>query len=393
MFTDSAETRLLVLGRDPDTDLLALLRAWYPQAHVALERGGLADWLGTLWHRPPSGLVLFGEGLDPAALQAVSAWLHEHPRLPALLVTGARGLIGAEQLLGHPALRVLPTPWTVDALRQIVDRSGLRTPPAPEAAPGRPEASAPRSPEPSPLRRPEPAPPVPLAETTHDELDAADAHGGAATAAPPQAPADAFSNGFLDGLVERFRDPLASLSGYLQLLNADSAASSYVAPALDAARELDGALDLLHLASAAHPAHPARTPSGRLAVDALKEAQRSGDEVQFACEPEFLVRVDARLAGAALRTGRLLLDRFGGGGELRLTTSRDDDGASLGWELCEAPPVPAGQARRPPAFLRQLFERLAARVDAEAVVDTAAGGVPRSARLRWPAQRLVEQPV
>ena len=39
MFADSSETRLLVLGRDPDTDLLSLLRAWYPGASFVLERG------------------------------------------------------------------------------------------------------------------------------------------------------------------------------------------------------------------------------------------------------------------------------------------------------------------------------------------------------------------
>ena len=141
MFRDSSETRLLVLGRDPDTDLLALLRAWYPTTRFSLERGELADWLGGLWHQPPSGLVLFGDRLEPSELQAIGAWLHEHPQLPCLLVTGSRGSFGAEAVLAHPGLRTLPTPWTAQALRQVLGQAASATASPPEPAAAAPAAS------------------------------------------------------------------------------------------------------------------------------------------------------------------------------------------------------------------------------------------------------------
>ncbi|MCH2101026.1 MAG: hypothetical protein MK209_03790, partial [Planctomycetes bacterium] len=254
MFRDSSETRLLVLGRDPDTDLLALLRSWHPATRFSLERGELTDWLGNLWHQPPSGLVLFGDRLEPSELQAIGAWLQERPQLPCLLVTGSRGSFGTEAVLAHPGLRTLPTPWTAQALRQVLGQaaggSGVSSG---EAAP-----PAPLNPPPATSALP------PIIGTTESTLI------GKETSPP------AFAAEFLDGLVERVRDPLASLSGYLQLLQAESANGALVQPALHAARELDGVLESLHLASEGWSPHPSRHRGEHLAVEALKDAQKAG---------------------------------------------------------------------------------------------------------------------
>lgn len=367
MFRDSSETRLLVLGRDPDTDLLALLRAWYPTTRFSLERGELADWLGGLWHQPPSGLVLFGDRLEPSELQAIGAWLHEHPQLPCLLVTGSRGSFGAEAVLAHPGLRTLPTPWTAQALRQVLGQAASATASPPEPAAAAPAASPP-------------------AQDVDSDLAAAPAH---ASEPLEEAPTPAFAAEFLDGLIERVRDPLASLSGYLQLLQSESANGALVRPALEAARELDGVLESLHLASEGWAPHPSRHRGEHLAVEALKDAQRAGHEVAFDQADDFLLRVDPRLTTAALQTARVLLTRFGGGGELRLRCSAGTDAVEIAFDLTNTPEVPAGSKVEIPAFLRLLLERFAERAGAEAVLDLADAGVPRRAGLRWPESATV----
>lgn len=371
MFRDSTETRLLVLGRDPDTDLLALLRAWFPTTRFALERGELSDWLGSLWHQPPAGLVLFGDRLEPSELQAIGAWLHEHPQLPTLLVTGSRGSFGVEAVLGHAGLRLLPTPWTPHALRQILGQGKQ----APSESPGSAESAS----SPAAGATPQPAAPGAAPEAPAAQSEQAE---------DSQLPA--FAGEFLDGLVERVRDPLASLSGYLQLIQADSGNGSLVQPALEAARELDGVLESLHLASEGWQPHPSRHSGERLAVEALKEAQRAGLEVEFDASTDFVVRVDPRLARAGLQAARVLLSRFGGGnGQLRLRVTQEAELAEIDWQLVAPPEVPAGSQVEVPAFLRLLLERFAARLGAEAILDCADAGVPRRTGLRWPISATI----
>jgi hypothetical protein len=379
MFRDSTETRLLVLGRDPDTDLLALLRAWFPATRFALERGELSDWLGSLWHQPPGGLVLFADRLEPSEIQAIGAWLHEHPQLPTLLVTGSRGSFGVEAVLGHAGLRLLPTPWTPHALRQVLG----------QAKPQEVSES-----DPGPFSD-EPAGPTAANSASANSL------GFGSTPAPspiispagsdsegPQLPA--FAGEFLDGLVERVRDPLASLSGYLQLLQAESGNGALIQPALAAARELDGVLESLHLASEGWQPHPSRHSGERLAVEALKEAQRAGHVVEFDAASDFVVRVDPRLVRAGLQASRVLLNRFGGGaGALRLNVRSQADSAEIYWEWVSPPSIPEGSKVEIPAFLRLLLERFAKRLGAKAFLDCGEAGVPRRTGLRWPVSATI----
>ena len=154
-------------------------------------------------------------------------------------------------------------------------------------------------------------------------------------------------------------------------------------PALEAARELDGVLESLHLASEGWSPHPSRHSGEHLAVEALKEAQRAGCEVAFESEADFLLRVDPRLTTAALQTARVLLVRFGGGGELRLRCHNQGPAAEIAWELHDAPDVPSGSRVEVPPFLRLLLDRFAARCGASTVFECAAAGVPRRAGLRW----------
>jgi hypothetical protein len=370
MFRDSTETRLLVLGRDPDTDLLALLRAWFPTTRFTLERGELSDWLGSLWHQPPSGLVLFADRLEPSELQAIGAWLHEHPQLPTLLVTGSRGSFGVEAVLGHAGLCLLPTPWTPHALRQVLGQAKATE--AETSSMSGPFADAPAESA--------SAAPAPLAAGSSTDVGS-----GSEAAQLP-----AFAGEFLDGLVERVRDPLASLSGYLQLLQAESGNGALIQPALAAARELDGVLESLHLASEGWQPHPSRHSGERLAVEALKEAQRAGHEVEFDAASDFVVRVDPRLVRAGLQAARVLLNRFGGSdGTLRLRVHSQSDSADIYWEWVSPPSIPAGSKVEIPAFLRLLLERFAKRLGAEAFLDCGEAGVPIRTGLRWPVSATI----
>ncbi len=414
MFQDSSIQRVHVLGHQPDADLVANLNSLFPQAEFAHLAGNMEAWSASLWQHAPDGLVLFPDTLEVADLRAVGAWSAAHSGRPFLLVVGGRGLAGGEGLLTHSACRILPLPWTPAALRAVLELPTptlpLVTPQAASPAP-EPEAAAPGASEddagpgtgrlrlqsstsgrPVPGTRPVAARserPAARDSTISDSADPGSADD--AGAAHLQFSSDSlptFSSEFLDGLVERFRDPLASLSGYLQLLESRQEASpELIQPALAAAREMDGMLEILHLAAGDRMLHPTRLSAEQLAIDALKEAQKCGIEVSLDRQQDFRVRADARLAQAALLVARTLLDRFGGGTGLALSCKQLEEGAALYWDVVDAPLAPESSAVAPPPFLEQLLARLGERLGADSVVHSSHGGaVPRRAGLVWPSR-------
>lgn len=428
----------------------------------------MTTWLETLWRDPPSGgLILFLESMESGELQAASAWLKSHPQTPALLVVGARGLIGAEELLQHGEAKLLPLPWTVAGLRQLI---GIPRPPAPQTlqsgtpraakeieasknssdegdesddsasskseipsdvgdrvhrpnyshsggagfSPCRPASELPKSvPEAEPEGNPKSGQPLPSAKQpaspTSDsglqrpqsrltQLQAATPQPRKTSAPPSRSnPAaalqtDAFAGEFLDGLVERFRDPLASLSGYLQMLNGNEQQNqSLVEPALRAAKEIETALEVLYLASDSHPSKPGKVSGEHLAIEALKEAQRAGLSVQLALDEDFLLRTDQELVRAGLQCARALLNLFGGANqsEMVLHCRRDKNWAILQWHLAEpAAPNRAG-TQAPPPFLGLLLKRFADKLGAEPVLISTEHQVPRVVGLAWSAEQTL----
>jgi hypothetical protein len=451
MFSPHEAARVLVFGHNPDSDLLDLMRLWLPEWSFENQSGAMSSWLDKLWRDPPtSGLVLFLESMESAEIQVVNAWLNHHPGFPVLAVVGGRGLLGAEDLLQHSGCRMLPLPWTVSGLRQVLgiarppasadsekkvadlnsDESGWPTSPPrsaenergressieerksnetptdgvsrpnyshssgagftpcrpaseladrqpdkeqplPQAKPraqAKPESRARLLQEPTPL---EPAHPIPEQRN--------------GSAMPRTA---AFGGEFLDGLVERFRDPLASLSGYLQMLQgADEPDNPFLRPALQAAKEIETALDALYLASDSHPAKVGRISGEHLAIEALKEAQRAGLAVQLDLSEDFLLRTDQDLVRAALQCARALLSLFGGAGnnEFVLHCKRNDDWAVLQWQLAYPIAPDRTGSNPPPPFLSLLLQRFAEKLGAKPVLVTTAHKVPQIVGLAWPA--------
>lgn len=269
-----------------------------------------------------------------------------------------------------PVCGYCPTPWTPHALRQVLGQTK-------QSEADTSTNSGPFSDSSVDTR---PAPPESLASPAS----------APSASAPDAAPLPAFAGEFLDGLVERVRDPLASLSGYLQLLQAESGNGALIQPALAAARELDGVLESLHLASEGWQPHPSRHSGERLAIEALKEAQRAGHEVEFDAASDFVVRVDPRLSRAGLQAARVLLNRFGGGdGILRLRVQSQGDSADIFWEWVTPPSIPEGSKVEIPAFLRLLLERFAKRLGARAFLDCGEAGVPLRTGLRWPISATI----
>jgi hypothetical protein len=372
MFATLDDSRLYALGSVPDRDLLDLIQTWFPACQMQVYAGPMTSWLEDLFLNPPHGLILFSESLTQAELQTLSAWLSRRPKVPVLLLTGPRGLVGAEEIICHPALKVMPGPWSAPGLRLLVQKQAPQSSIAHSHSAETKNKQAATQPSPS-LGRIR----ITAAEGTeiHSEDDA-----------PGYTP-EVFEGDFLDGLVERFRDPLASLSGYLQLLNgsADSP-EQLVHPALAAAREIESALEVLQLASDTRAIRPTRLSGEHMAIEALKEAQKGGCQVQLNLEDDFLVRADGRLVRAALQCARVQLSRFGGSAqdELVLRCVHGPECASLIWELTETPQPHTAGSIPPPAFLTQLLERFAQLLGAEAIRINGSGEVPRQVGLAWP---------
>jgi hypothetical protein len=309
-----------------------MLRHCAPDARVESTIFRLEDWLRKHMEPQLEGIVLDLEGFALADLRVLLASLQRETRPWILALSGDRGLVGCEGLLGAPRCAVLPKPWTPSGLE-----AALRS-----------------------LR------------------------------ARPAAKTGLASDAFLAGLVEGLRDPLSSLGGYLQLLAQQPGAgnSDWLNPALEAARSLERQIECLYLASAPLRARPETLDLRPIAAEALAAARREdarteadlpGGSLSVSADPRFLL--------AALDIGRLLLTRFGPGGALRLRAQADADGVRLSWEC--APSVsltPDGAAlTAPPPFLAELFERLAHRVPARPLLDRLHGAVPVAAGLRWQA--------
>ncbi len=449
MFSPHEAARVFVFGHNPDMDLLDLMRLWLPQWSFESQQGAMATWLDKLWSAPPtSGLVLFLESMESAEIQVVNAWLQSHSDFPVLAIIGGRGLLGAEDLLQHPGCKLLPLPWTVSGLRQVlgvtrrpgqadfekkegsldpseaddcsssrdtVDEGdseskptgpdGIRSPnyshsggagftpcrPASELAERTPptERLLPPATEPSVSSpKDQPLPQAKPANRPKNDPPQISNSGNGIASAPASQHTAAFGGEFLDGLVERFRDPLASLSGYLQMLGTEGEQDHpFLQPALRAAKEIETALEALYLASDSHPAKVGRISGEHLAIEALKEAQRSGMDVQLALSEDFLLRTDQDLVRAALQCSRALLSLFGGAGnsELVLHCKRNNDWAALQWQL--AYPVHPDRAGNnpPPPFLSLLLQRFAEKLGAQPVLKTTAHKVPQIVGLAWPA--------
>ncbi|MBL7008431.1 MAG: hypothetical protein ISR76_05495 [Planctomycetes bacterium] len=315
--------RLLLLDADVSGPLAVGVRSILPEAELRTVHPK-DDW-------PPLAasadlLVLATNCADLSTLRLLHHILREAPEKLAVLLVGDRGLAGAESLLSLPNVRFLPEPWTPRGLEQVLLHRS------------RPRGGEPGSAE------------------------------------------------MLAGVVEGLRDPLASLSGYLQLLRGESGEDqgSLIGPALESAREMDRLLEALELA--ARPGRPRReTLDGRgIASRLVEQAVQDGARAELAWDgPPMTLEIDLRRLNAALYVARLFLDRFGPGGPLLLRGKVEEARATLAWETPE-PDSDSPQPTRPPAFLPGVLARLAEQLGAEPVFRWHREAVPVAAGLSWP---------
>lgn len=323
---------VLLLRSAPDPAFDACLLAGLPGLSLLPPPAGFSSWLRRLFEPGLAGVVADADDLGLGELRALQAALERESGPWLLVLTGDRGLAGCETLLDSERVAVLPKPWTPNGLASCLQR----------------------------LRRPVPA-----------------------------SPAAGASDAFLVGLVEGLRDPLSSLGGYLQLMehHADAGSAELLRPAMEAARSLERQIESLYLAAGPARGRADRSDLRALAAEALKEARREDARVEADLpEGELAAATDPRFVRAALAVARMLLERFGPGGAVRLCARNGGGALSLVWESAAAAgdaPAAAG-SKPPPAFLPQLLERLAARAPAEAVLEQR-GAVPVRAGLRWPA--------
>ncbi len=314
--------RLLLLDADGSSPLAAGVRSILPDLeHRAVHPRD--DW-------PPLAaaadvLVLQTNGADLSTLRLLHHILRDAPDKQAVLLVGDRGLAGAESLLGLPNVRFLPEPWTPRGLEQVFSRQGR----------------------------------------------------GAAS--------DAASGEMLAGIVEGLRDPLASLSGYLQLLRGEAADAqgTLIGPALDSAREMDRLLEALELA--AKPGRPRRETldAKGIAARLVEQAVRDGVRAELDWSgPPVTLETDLQRLKAALYASRLFLDRFGPGGPLALHGGVEEGRAFLLWRVPD-PEDASPQPTKPPVFLTGVLERLAAQLGAEPALRWYREAIPVAAGLSW----------
>lgn len=318
--------RFLLLDTDASGPLAVAVRAALPGATELRTLHPQEDW-------PPQAaeaevLVLATNRLDLSSLRLAHHVLRDAPGKQAVLVVGDRGLAGAEALLGLPNVRFLPEPWTTRGLEQVLNARGR------------------------------------------------DLGGDSATGE------------LLAGVVEGLRDPLAALSGYLQLLRGEAEAgqSSLIGPALDSAREIDRLLEALELA--ARPARPRRETLdlGKVAARVVEQAVQEGARAELRWEgPAHSVETDLQRLQAALFVARLFLERFGPGGALVLRGGVAGGRHVLAWESAAAAPASAPSERptRPPTFLPGVMARLAVQLGAEPLLRWRRAGEPAAAGLGW----------
>ncbi len=257
------------------------------------------------------GLLVETNGLELAELILLDQLLEHHPKMQVLLVVGDRGLAGIEALAWRPSVRTLAIPFTEEAARMS------------------------------------------LANLCAGTLDSTSSSLG-----PP----------FWAGLVEGLRDPLASISGYLQLLAQPDSTTmeDLVPPALQAAKESEYLLQAIFFASQAPRPQPSLCQTEELAQHLLEQAEQVGRIVQKGSVAKGEVETDLRILTPALFSALLLLSRFGPEGEPELFLEVGEDHWEVGWQISGEQ---ESSTETPPPFLATLLVLLAKQLHARVLGD------------------------
>ena len=308
---------MLVFGGPADEDLMLLLAGYFPEGKWVNSALSFDEVSRSLQENPGQGLLCYCQELSPAELSTLGAQLEALPN-PVLLIEGPHGFLGGEALLRRSKTHCLPLHWTPRILRAILSLKG--------------QAETPLGP-------------------------------------------------FLQGLIEGFRDPLTSISGYIQLLRAQDPEGTWVTPALEATRELDDLLEVLHLISPQRTVHRSELPLASLVEDSLRNARRRGVECIAPVTNGGYSQTDGRLAQAALDVSFLWLQRFGPPGTLSLLHVEAESAVTLAWKLVDYEP-PEKEKVSLPVFLETLLRALSEKMGAQAVIQKE-HGIPVFAGVRF----------
>lgn len=325
MSDQTLPSTVLLLTPDDDPGLTSVMRSCCGDQRVQRQAFDLATWLHESLQNNLAGALVDTDCLSLGDLRVISASLEQKPEVWLILLVGDRGVAGFEQLLDNPKTVLLPKPWTPQGIHHAFRSMN-------------------------------------------------------SSSAPP----GSFPQDFLDGLVEGLRDPLTSISGYLQLLGSQDNESIHalVAPALDAATQLAAQLEFLHLAAADLHPHPASHDLSHMAEELMEYAERSGVEIDVDVVSGLRVEADVRYLRAAMQSALLLLQRFGSGGQLILRAHQKDGRTEFLWQQLP-PPNPPQHPLPPPAYLEDLFQRLCRRIPAQAIVDHVHGDIPNVLGMYW----------
>ena len=311
----------------PLPGLAEMVEVFFPHHPLHQKPFELVDWFALSQARDLLGCIVDTQSLSLTDLRAIEAGLSNHPAQPwCILLVGDRGLVGFESICQLPNLRLLPHPWTPAGLQQVVQ-----------------------------------------------------------SLAPQQKTPALSQDAFLEGLVETLRDPLTSISGYLQLLESqnEEQLQGLIHPALEATQQIGTQLEFLQLATADIYAHIAPVNLKNLASEIADAALEQNLVLELDLQPKLFVDADIRFLKAAVQCAILLLQRFGPGGPIRIQTNQENGKTSLGCSMQtpqDLPPHPMA----PPAYLQQLFLRLAEKASAEVQLEHLEGVIPVRLTLSWP---------
>ena len=320
-----ANSDIILYTPELDSDLHQSIEFLFPETNITCHRFQLDHWLQYVVHDGEAdGIILDTDAMGLGDLKTVGATLKMHTQTWCLLLVGDRGIAGFESLLEYSNVAVLPKPWTAQGLQTcLVAFSGSGS--------GR------------------------LASTGDDR--------------------------FLNGMIEALRDPITCISGALQMAGFDNdALSDVLNPALEASRLISEQLEYIELTSQTVTPHYSSFDLRDCAIGVEKDLKKLGFGVKTDIAPGTMVYADPRCARAALKACFLLLNRFGVNSETRLTKTAGNDGASLIWKQQGSAEL-ASDNLAPPPYLEELIGRLAAKAQAEMVIEKLKNVVPNHAGL------------
>ncbi|MDP6940559.1 MAG: hypothetical protein QGH51_00895 [Planctomycetota bacterium] len=207
-------------------------------------------------------------------LHELQAHFSTHSGSFLLILAEDRGLAGCDELLRLPNVSLVPFPWSLDLF----------------------DASASKFQQ--------------LPSSTQGQVDWGE---------------------YLSGAVEGLRDPLTSLSGYLQLMEGESSGSDLTSPALKSAKEMELVLEAVLLSTgqvSANPNYQALRPLGKKCV---QQGVALGRALRLNWDEDCAAEIDRRFFLSTLFVSLLFAERFGPGCPLQLLAQQEEDYLVLLW--------------------------------------------------------------